>query len=352
MKVHNFMKIFSELTFLLTLVIVTIAAPVNGAQPPGTMNYQGYLTDTNDIPLHGSFDLVFRLYDAASGGAQEWGPETHGSVPVTKGIFQVALGTMLTLNPHEFDEALFLEIQVNGETMTPRQPMNAVPYAFGLVPGAEVQGDPVASNYALRVDNTGVATTDRGLYASGEQYGIYAEEVGSESDVGIYSPDFIQAKGYRSNADSYLWVPGTAAVLYPSSGCTLYPQWHGTARLECSTAGNKDINIPITVPGVLYGQNVQIKSLEVYYDLDNADSYINSTYLRKITGAGSYDPVINDTTNRTSTSPTNFSLSPTEVVTLTSSSGALNLNLAIWHDGDLNHDVHVAMIRVRLGHID
>ena len=61
---------------------------------------------------------------------------------VSNGIFRVTLGTSYALSPSDFDEALFLAVAVNGTNVSPRQPLRAVPYAFGLVPGAKVEGIP------------------------------------------------------------------------------------------------------------------------------------------------------------------------------------------------------------------
>ena len=299
--------------------------------------------------------MVFRLYDSAiSAGYLEWGPETHTGVAVANGIFQVVLGRTVPISPYDLDKALFLEIEVNGETMTPRQPFHAVAYAFSLVPGARIEGDPAAGNYALRVDNSGTNKNDRGLYASGEQYGIYAEEVGEDSDIGIYTPDFVHAQGYRSGEDSYVWVPGNAALLYHdhSDGCTLYAQMYGSSRLECSTSGTKWINIPITIPGVLYGQDVWVESIRVFYDLDHAGSHINATWLYKTTHSQTGMRIIDDNTERNSTTPAAYTLSTTGESTLSNEAGPLNLFLQIDHDGNKTHDVNIGMIRVRLGHID
>jgi hypothetical protein len=316
------------------------------------MNYQGYLTDGSGKPLNGTYDLEFQLFDDILAGSMEWGPETHIDVPVTNGIFQVVLGTFVTLYPNDFDEALFLAVAVDGTDVTPRQPLHSVPYAFGLVPGAEVQGDPNASFYALSVDNTGLDANDYGLYAKGEKWGIYAEDVGTASDVGIFSPDFVQAKGYKSTADTYLWVPGNAGVLYPTTGCTLYTNWHASARLQCSTSGYEEVNIPITVPGPPYGQDVFVESITVYYDLDNPASYITRTDLRKQTPAGQSVTVLSSLTDRTSTSPTSYSISATDNYTLTTSAGMLNLYIGITHDGSTLHDVTIVGVRIRLGHSD
>ncbi len=322
------------------------------AQPPFMMNYQGYLTDDDGSPLNGAYDMEFRLYDEPVGGFLEWGPESHVGVTVTNGLFQVALGSVTALLPADFDKALYLAVSVEGSDLSPRQPLRAVPYAFGLVPGAEVEGEPTGSSYALRVTNTGTGSSDRGLYAAGEQYGLYAEEVGPDSDTGIYSPDYVRAKGYRSIENSYFWVPGNAAILYPTTGCTLYNQSYGSVRLECSAAGGKHIDLPIPAPGPLFGQDVTVESIRVFYDLDSTGSYIDRTLLNKQTAAGQAVPIVDDNTNRISISPTSYTLTAVANNTLTTSAGVLNLHLIINHDGNANHDVNIGGVRVELKHID
>jgi hypothetical protein len=322
------------------------------AQPPYTISYQGYLTDDLGNPLNGTYDMKFALFDAAVGGTREWGQEVHNGIEVRNGIFEATLGSVVTLYPNDFDEALWVKVWVNDEPLLPLQPVRAVPYAFGLVPGAEVQGDPVASLYALSVDNTGLDPNNYGLYAKGEKWGIYAEEVGADSDVGIFSPDFVHAKGYKATADTYWWFPGNEAVLYPGTDCTLWSQWHSSARLECSSSGYVDINIPISVPGVLFGQNVTVESVTVYYDLDHAGSYITRTDLRVLTVAGSSVSLISNLTDRTSLDPASYTLSATDNYNLSAGSGSLSLYLGIQHDGLSSHDVIIGAVRVRLGHQD
>ncbi len=320
------------------------------AQPPPTLSYQGFLTSDSGTPLTGQYDLVFTLYDDPNTGTAEWGPETHSDVQVKDGLFTVALGVSEPLRTNDFDESLYLAVSVNGTDVTPRQPLLAAPYAFSLIPGAEVEGVPATGNYGLSVENDGEGSTDRGLYVKGWQYGLVAEEVGPDGDVGIYSPDFVEAKGFRSGDDSYLWVPAMSGWFYPNSGCGAFPQYHGSVRIECSSAATVYFNIGIPLPAVLYGQEVEVESISVYYDLDNAGSYIDVTRLMKLTDATSSVQLIYDSTNRTSTVPTSYSLTPSDGATLTAESGALNLNLTLSHDGNTAHDVTVGGVRVRLGH--
>ena len=43
-------------------------APLAAATPPNLINYQGVLRDAGGNPSNGSFEMVFRLYDQATGG--------------------------------------------------------------------------------------------------------------------------------------------------------------------------------------------------------------------------------------------------------------------------------------------
>ena len=88
------------------------------AQPPTTMAYQGYLTNPVGSPLNGFYDMTFTLFDAVVDGLDEWGPETHTNVNVTNGLFEVSLGSVVPLNPTDFYEALYLEVTVDGQTVT------------------------------------------------------------------------------------------------------------------------------------------------------------------------------------------------------------------------------------------
>ena len=64
------------------------------ANPPERMTYQGYLVDGNGDPLGNSapvnYDVVFRIYDAKSGGTKLWTEQQ--TVTVNKGYFSVLLG--------------------------------------------------------------------------------------------------------------------------------------------------------------------------------------------------------------------------------------------------------------------
>src|SRR5262249_47332512 len=78
------------------LIGALAAASLSGAAAladvPRLISYQGRLTNASGQPLAGPVNLVFKLYDAATGGSILF-TETQNSVALTNGIFAIALGS-------------------------------------------------------------------------------------------------------------------------------------------------------------------------------------------------------------------------------------------------------------------
>jgi hypothetical protein len=300
------------------------------AQPPFTMNYQGYLTDNSGVPVDGLYDFEARLYDASAGGAQEWGPETHNDVPVKSGLFNLVLGSTSALNPNDFDEALFLQLTVAGTTL-PRQPLRTTAYAFGLVPGAQVEGSPTAgTNYALYVNNTA-------------------------GDVGINSLDFVLANGYRSSQDSYVFVPGQLIIPpdgYDSAFVTINPRSGGSTEiLSKAVDDERAVYLPIQLPAVLFGQNVTIENIVLYYWLERPDrTFITQVLLeRRSLTDDTVVTMVNFTDDLEGTNTVNSaSFTPTNA-TLSSSTGPISLRI-LCNFGNTGDVVKIFGARLRLGH--
>jgi hypothetical protein len=113
-----------------------------------SFTYQGRLTDGGS-PADGEYDFRFRLYDAASDGAQVGGTVAEEDVIVTDGLFTVQLdfgGGGFT------GQARYLEIGVRPGSSTggytdlaPRQPLTPAPYALAL-PGLWTQQNGTSPN--------------------------------------------------------------------------------------------------------------------------------------------------------------------------------------------------------------
>jgi len=117
---------------LVALSILSFAVSAN-AGVPQMINYQGVLTDQAGCRQDGKYGMVFCIYDAETGGDPLW-EEVHAdgdSVTVTRGNFNVLLGSLDSIpNSLFLNDLLWLEVEVNGEKMEPRQRIASVGYAF------------------------------------------------------------------------------------------------------------------------------------------------------------------------------------------------------------------------------
>jgi len=123
----------------LTTLLITLlaAASVWADTAVGPMNYQGRLLDNNGVPLTGTYDFVARVYDASSGGTLKY-QESHNNVDVDDGVYAFLVGTQTkdagdstwSIELWNCCSNLYLEIAVEGETLSPRHRLAAAPYAF------------------------------------------------------------------------------------------------------------------------------------------------------------------------------------------------------------------------------
>ena len=98
------------------------------AATPQVIDYQGYLME-NSAAVTGTKSITFSLYDASTGGSLLC---TSGaqSVTVTKGVFTYQIGTSgCTLSSVDFDSAVYLELSVEGTTMSPREQVAGSAYS-------------------------------------------------------------------------------------------------------------------------------------------------------------------------------------------------------------------------------
>ena len=96
---------------------------------PTTVNYQGYLTNPQGVPLDMQMSLEFRLYTVSTGGTEEW--MEAKTVQVNNGFFNVELGADTAFPDGLFENPVFMGITVVGDSeMTPRLRFSSVPTAF------------------------------------------------------------------------------------------------------------------------------------------------------------------------------------------------------------------------------
>jgi hypothetical protein len=332
---------------------------------------QGRLTDSHGVPLNGSYSMKFSLYERATGGTAvcsdtDW-------VHVTDGLFTAYID--YCHNNDITGKQLYLGIKVGSDPeMTPRKPIYAVPYARSLRPGAIISS---SSGYGLEIlSSAGTGKSGSAIYAentsTGSGIAIWADTHGTDTTLvtrNLGSGPLFKGFGgdggedefrinnngsIESKADSYIFVPGNMLRQYRSDNgmysVVLESWWTGDMEVIPGSTGRKIVDLPVPIPGVLYGQNVKIKSVTIYYRCENSDSYIDRTRVYVRTGWNHAHLIIDSETNHTSTSDgAYYILIPSSNNVLNTGYGIVNIRLDL-HFASTSHPIWIGGARIRLGH--
>jgi len=181
-------------------------------------SYQGQL-NKDGSPVNDTCDMQFKLYDAASSGAQVGATLTRTGVSVSEGLFTVP---DLDFGDVFSGDARWLEVavQCTGDAayvvLSPLQSLTAAPYALSLRPGADVIGA-VPIGLTVEADQIGVS----GSVDASDGYGIY----------GFNGADSGEAAGVFGQNNS---TDGQAVIGYATSATG---QTSGVWGYTASTAG-------------------------------------------------------------------------------------------------------------------
>lgn len=228
--------------FLLTLILLpaALAAPAAaqftpqataspGSAPQG-INYQGRLED-NGFPATGTKSMVFRVFDVATGGTALWTSPAQ-AVEVQIGLFNAVVPVPLTALVG--GGSRYLEVQIDGTVMAPRELLNSVPYALIA---KSVEGTIDVSTAGLSVLANSAATTPA-LHISSQtgNVGVGTSSPAAAFDVG----------------GSAQFGPGAVKSTFTSTGDLRVPfgVYAGSATLSASGAAQYSVT---TASGVSVG---------------------------------------------------------------------------------------------------
>ncbi len=134
--------------FIFTLGLIILSFSLGAfrslAAPNLQINYQGKLTNSSSVTVaDGNYIMKFRLYTTASSATttniwEEIRTATGDLAAVTSGLFSVMLGSTTPLTSVNFNQTLYLGVEVCGTSslagcdgeMTPRKVLGASPAAF------------------------------------------------------------------------------------------------------------------------------------------------------------------------------------------------------------------------------
>jgi len=107
------------------------AAAAAGANIPSSLNYQGFLRDSNGIPVTGIHTITAKIYADFTAGVPLY-TTTIPDVAVVDGLFNIVLGDDPPLTADVFaDVPRYLGISLDGAAeLEPRQRLHAVPWAM------------------------------------------------------------------------------------------------------------------------------------------------------------------------------------------------------------------------------
>ncbi|MBU0490894.1 MAG: hypothetical protein KKA73_25795 [Chloroflexi bacterium] len=366
-------KIVTIVALLVALLALLWAATSVAAQPPAQgpggdepdsivstwVHIQGRLYFHDSPVADGEHDVRFRLYPAADTPEGNYLWSAFQTVTTTNsGLFS----TYLAVDQGDFDgQALWLGIKVAlDDEMTPRRPILPVPYALGLRPGALVSA---TANLVpvLRTYNSGSAAAFSGRsiggngiygqsdvedtskaavygYASEHASGVYGESVHGVGVHGKATDDAaIYAEGsIKSSAKSYIWISGNTMAAEETMW-TKISTYGGAARVVISSTGQLAY-VPITIPGVLYGQDVAVESVRIYYKIEDPGEDENACivpcFLEKWShGTGAWVRLGDNYDYHYSTTPDYFDVMATQNNVLSADEGILSLMLGLPEKG-------------------
>lgn len=312
-----------KFTFILAAIIISLGIAALRPEPgisqgsgpdvepnvstPGAIPIQGRLTDSAGTPLDGTYNITFSMYEVESGGTAICSQAR--SVTVSNGLFSDYLDNCYNALT---GQKVWLGIKVGTDPeMTPRQLILAVPYALALRPGAQIIGtydgiltltnESTGGDYdtlIVEADGTGEAveghaTGGAGVYGYSidvQGAGVYGYSVDGQG-VLAHSENgkALQATGtgiITSSANSYVWISGNSAIKWNNDDTTDIDH-NGTGAsviYRGATSGDKYIIVPITISGPIYGQNVTITGIDIYWQGQGEFTTLSQVRLRRQTG--------------------------------------------------------------------
>jgi len=195
------------------------------AQTDTAFTYQGELMESGNA-ASGSYSMDFLLYDGLSGGSQVGSTVTIAAQSVSDGVFS----SQLDFGPQDFSGTQYwLEIVVDGTTLSPRQPMTASPFSI------QTRGLFVDEN-----NNVGIGVTD-------PLYPIHVETAGIRAIFGeSTTPTGFAAGVYGQSASTS--GQGLYGVATATSGDT-----NGVQGFNQSTSGRGVFGRAGAASGDTYG---------------------------------------------------------------------------------------------------
>ncbi len=87
----------NKIFFLAAFLSIILFFSISSAEIPHLINYQGKITDKDNKPLDGAYNITFKLFPTITAGTVIW-QEIQTGVSVQKGLVSVILGNQFFSN--------------------------------------------------------------------------------------------------------------------------------------------------------------------------------------------------------------------------------------------------------------
>jgi hypothetical protein len=148
MQKNVIIKMIEIVCIVLALTSITYAVPMQ-------INYQGFLTNENDIPINETVEKIsFRLYNQAENGEALWS-QIHEKVLVVDGVYNILLGDFST---DLLTDELYLGVSIEDDVeLKPRQRITSVLFAMKAKEAETVADGAITTNKIAE----GAVTSDK-----------------------------------------------------------------------------------------------------------------------------------------------------------------------------------------------
>ncbi|MFP4459693.1 MAG: hypothetical protein ACLFSQ_08920, partial [Candidatus Zixiibacteriota bacterium] len=196
----------------LYLVLLLLAGIMSAHQ----ISYQGKITDSFGIGVNGSYDIMFRIYDSPSSGTliADYFAE---DVSVQRGLFTAIMD--VEIEESHLWGGLYLEVEFDGDVMSPRQKINAEVLALGALQAdkANYADEAAFAMEAIHADTAGFteiageAETANFADSAGAVY--WGDVYGAPTEFGDGGSTNIMVDGHSWLSDSVILEAGPNITL-------------------------------------------------------------------------------------------------------------------------------------------
>lgn len=112
---------------MVVFIFLLLVSNIIYADVPNEIRYNGRIKEYR-VDVNGTRSINFKIYDALSGGTAKWESGSK-SVVVSSGVFSYTLSPDVSLVDWRAKD-YYLEIEIDGKKLEPREKLTAVPYAL------------------------------------------------------------------------------------------------------------------------------------------------------------------------------------------------------------------------------